>query len=119
MHSSKPEHPPVTLAIGAPPRRDRTGDDDFDEAGAWRAPGPVPVPSPIPAPESVADLLRGLVDALPPEQSRAWVLREVRAMEPSAICAALGITEGELDDLLLAARLALCRGLRAQGRAAA
>jgi DNA-directed RNA polymerase specialized sigma24 family protein len=108
----------VTFAVGAPPRPYRAGDDDFDEAGAWRdsvAAGPVS-PS-ITAPERAAHRLRELVDALPAAQSRAWVLREVQAMEPPAICAALGIAEDELDDLLFAARLALCRGLGPGGRA--
>ena len=117
MRSSRPENPPVTLAGGAPGRPIPTGDADFDEAGAWRAPGPGP--SSMPAPEGASDRLRELVDALPPAQSRAWILREARAMEPPAICAALGITEGELDDLLAAARLALCRALYGRGRPAA
>lgn len=51
------------------------------------------------------------VSRLPPMQQRAFRMREMEGREPKDICAALGITEGHLDTLLHAARVALVAAL--------
>jgi len=48
---------------------------------------------------------------LPALQARAFTLREVDGMAPASICARLAITEEHLGELLLEARLAMCRAL--------
>lgn len=54
---------------------------------------------------------------LPALQARAFAMRDVQGMSPSRICARLGIGEEELGELLLEARLAMCRALADPPRA--
>ena len=48
---------------------------------------------------------------LPALQARAFTLRELEGWAPAMICARLAISEDRLAELLLEARLAMCRAL--------
>jgi DNA-directed RNA polymerase specialized sigma24 family protein len=62
-------------------------------------------------PAAVQAMLEASVDRLPADEARAYRMRELEGMEPRAICAALGIGEEDLFDLLYRARMALVREL--------
>jgi DNA-directed RNA polymerase specialized sigma24 family protein len=51
------------------------------------------------------------VRRLPEIEARAFRMREVEGLEPAAICARLGVGPERLAELLLSARMALCRAL--------
>jgi DNA-directed RNA polymerase specialized sigma24 family protein len=51
------------------------------------------------------------VGRLPEIEAQAFRMREVEGLEPAAICARLGIGDDRLAELLLSARVALCRAL--------
>lgn len=87
-----------------------TDDELFDEAGAWRSP-PADWGGPERALENkqfLAAFARG-VEALPPRQAEAFLLREVTGLASEEICARLGVTPANLWVLLHRAR----NGLRA------
>ena len=51
------------------------------------------------------------VGRLPEIEAQAFRMREVEGLEPATICARLGIGDDRLAELLLSARVALCRAL--------
>ena len=55
--------------------------------------------------------LEAQVERLPEIEARAFRMREVEGLEPAMICARLGIGDDRLAELLLSARVALCRAL--------
>lgn len=100
---------------GRTPAFEPAGEDadaDFDEEGRWRAPV-----SAWSDPQLALECrrfraeLEAQLARLPEMQSRAFVMREVQGLDSGSICAALGITEGNLFVLLHRARLGLRRGL--------
>jgi DNA-directed RNA polymerase specialized sigma24 family protein len=62
-------------------------------------------------PAAVQATLEASVARLPADEARAYRMRELEGMDPRAICAALGIGEEVLFDLLFRARMALVREL--------
>ena len=87
-------------------------DADFDASGAWRSPV-TEWTDPECALES--SRFRAAFDAaiaqLPPQQSAAFAMRELKGLDTETICAALGVSETNLGVLLHRARLALRRAL--------
>ena len=55
--------------------------------------------------------LEAEVEKLPEIEGRAFRMREVEGLEPAVICARLRIGDDRLAELLLSARVALCRAL--------
>jgi RNA polymerase sigma-70 factor (ECF subfamily) len=85
---------------------------DFDGAGAWRhRVDPWTDPAHTLDRKRFREALERAVDALPAMQARAYRLRELEDRDPEQVCAALGITEGNLHVLLHRARLGLRRSL--------
>lgn len=90
-------------------------DDDelqFDAQGAWRAPV-----NPWTDPQSALESkrFRAVFDAgisrLPPQQSRAFALREVMGLEVEEVCQEMQVTPNNLAVLLHRARMQLRRSL--------
>jgi DNA-directed RNA polymerase specialized sigma24 family protein len=61
--------------------------------------------------ETVQRSLEEQVARLPEIEARVFRMREVEGLEPATICARLGIADERLAELLLSARVALCRAL--------
>lgn len=94
---------------------DGYGEDDnlaaaFDGRGRWKD---MPelweelTPERILAGRNVMDHVNAAIDALPPGQRAVLVLRGQQGLEPAEVCAALGITEGNMRVLLHRARLSI------------
>jgi RNA polymerase sigma factor, sigma-70 family len=94
---------------------DEGGEDNglsaaFDGHGRWKE---MPelwdeiTPERIVAGRRLAEHLVSAIDALPPAQRAVIVLRIQQGLEPSEVCEALGITDGNMRILLHRARLAL------------
>jgi RNA polymerase sigma-70 factor (ECF subfamily) len=64
-------------------------------------------PERILAGRNVMDHVNTAIDALPPGQRAVLVLRGQQGLEPAEVCAALGITEGNMRVLLHRARLSI------------
>ncbi len=60
-------------------------------------------------------LLEAACNALPPAQSRAFILREIQELDTEVVCQTMGINATNLWVLLHRARLRLRHGLRQQG----
>ena len=85
----------------------RPDEPEFDESGAWRDPAWRRAGQAL-APEAIARFLPELIDALPPSQSLAFLMREVQGLEPGDICARMNLAPGDLEMLLHRARITLC-----------
>jgi len=94
---------------------DESGEDSnltaaFDGHGRWKE---MPelwdeiTPERIAAGRRLADHLLAAIDALPPAQRAVIVLRVQQGLDPSEICAILGVSDGNMRVLLHRARLAL------------
>jgi len=99
----------MTQSMNAPEglRSNDSDEPEFDESGAWRDPAWRHAGQDF-APEAIARSLPELIDALPPSQSRAFLMREVQGLAPGDICARMDIAPGDLEVLLHRARIALC-----------
>ena len=83
-----------------------------DASGAWRTPvAPWSDPKPALDERAFQELFEASLAALPPQQARAFRLREVAGMEVAAVCQEMRITPGGLFELLHLARLQLRRAL--------
>ncbi|NCT13346.1 MAG: sigma-70 family RNA polymerase sigma factor [Rhodobacterales bacterium] len=94
---------------------DEGGEDNdlsaaFDGHGRWKQ---MPelwdeiTPERIVAGRRLAAHMRDAIDALPPAQRAVIVLRVQQGLEPSEVCAALGLSDGNMRVLLHRARLSL------------
>ncbi len=87
-------------------------DPEFDASGTWRAPF-----SAWTDPELALESSRfraafdAAIGQLPPQQSAAFAMREVKGLDTESICAALGVTPNNLGVLLHRARMGLRRAL--------
>jgi RNA polymerase sigma-70 factor (ECF subfamily) len=112
LHKVTDRHRAATLERErhAAPPADEDGEADFDEHGEWRAP-PAAWCDPEVALRSsrFREAFDHAISALPPNQARAFVMREVQGMESSEICRSLGVTESHLWVLLFRARVGLKR----------
>lgn len=93
---------------------------DFDTLGHWRSP-----PSAWCDPEVALrssrfrEAFAAALASLPPNQARAFALRELEGLGAADICRELGVTESNLWVLLYRARMALRRMLDPEALAAA
>lgn len=82
----------------------------FDGHGRWKE---MPelwdeiTPERIVAGRRLAEHMRDAIDALPPAQRAVIVLRVQQGLEPSEVCEALGLSDGNMRVLLHRARLSL------------
>jgi len=82
----------------------------FDGHGRWKE---IPelwdeiTPERIVAGRRLAEHMRDAIDALPPAQRAVIVLRVQQGLEPSEVCEALGLSDGNMRVLLHRARLSL------------
>ncbi len=94
---------------------DADGEDDnlaaaFDGRGRWKD---MPdlweelTPERILAGRNVMDHVTAVIEALPPGQRSVIILRAQQGLEADEVCAALGISEGNMRVLLHRARLAI------------
>ncbi len=94
---------------------DEGGEDNslsaaFDGHGRWKE---MPelwdeiTPERIVAGRRLAEHMRDAIDALPPAQRAVIVLRVQQGLEPSEVCEALGLSDGNMRVLLHRARLSL------------
>ena len=94
---------------------ERELDRVFDERGNWRTPVPLDAPARrLPASGAFAQDFGAALATLRPEQSKAFVLREVEGLAPHEVCARLGIAESDFPELMFRARLAMLRALGAR-----
>ena len=98
--------------IVATPLASESEDGDFDAEGHWRAPVTAWT-DPQTALESkrFREAFEAGLSALPPQQQRAFALREVVGLEVEAICEAMHVTPNNLGVLLHRARLQLRQSL--------
>lgn len=89
---------------------DNTLADAFDGRGRWKD---LPdlwdeiTPERILQGKTALEVVTVAIDALPPAQRSVLILRSQQGLEPAEICAALGISEGNMRVLLHRARLAV------------
>ena len=87
-------------------------DCDFDSSGNWRAPvNAWTDPHCALEASRFRAAFEVAIAKLPPQQSAAFTLRELKGLETDAICAALEVTPANLHVLLHRARLGLRRTL--------
>ncbi len=85
----------------------------FDASGRWSAP-----PQPIDADLHSKDVQREIfacLDAAPPRQALAFVLREVKELSSEDICNVLGVTSTNLGVMLYPVRNRVRECLEAKG----
>ncbi len=91
-------------------------DEVFDANGGWRcAPAAWGDPERVLGGKQSWAAFVAAIEALPPRQARAFVLRELEGMATDEICAALGVTADNLWVLLFRARLGLRSALASAG----
>lgn len=84
--------------------------DAFDATGHWRdqpAAWDAITPERIVDGRKLAEHLQAAIDELPPAQRAVIVLRVQQGLDPAEVCAALGISEGNMRVLVHRARLTL------------
>lgn len=114
LHKVTDRHRATALELErhATPVSTEDGEGDFDGHGEWRAP-PAAWCDPEVAlrTKRFRDAFDRAIAGLPPNQGRAFVMREVQGMDSREICRELGVTESNLWVLLFRARLGLKRVL--------